>query len=138
MSRRQEKAPEGRGPREVEARASRDIARDVEARPSRDYEEQGPTIDRGSYQPSQAPEAAYEGARPVSYQVCFLLILSLHFFGRLYLGLAVGLVSLRLWVFVIWVNVGYSDFLFPTIVSPFPATPSSNTAPISSKRHFSQ
>jgi len=54
------------------ARASCDIAHDVEAHPPRDYEEQGPTIDRGSYQPPQTPEAAYEGARPVSYQVCFL------------------------------------------------------------------
>ena len=79
MSRRQEKAPEGRGAQDVEARTSRD----VEARPSRDYEEQGPTIDRGSYQPPQAAEAAYEGSRPVSYQVCFLLILSLHFLWRL-------------------------------------------------------
>ena len=104
MSRRQEKAPEGRGPREVEARASRDIARDVEARPSRDYEEQGPTIDRGSYQPPHAPEAAYEGARPVSYQVCFLLISSLHFFC--FAWRSGNTFSLRLWVFVhSWIRV---------------------------------
>lgn len=63
LSRRQEKAPEGRGPREAEAMTSRDVGE----RPSRDYEEQeqGPTIDRGSY---QAPLQAQEGARPVSYQ----------------------------------------------------------------------